>query len=125
VERDASGNLRLKDVGIFVRDQIVRYFSARDTEVTIKYIDPSYIIRSLPANVLDSEYCLLLGKHAVHAGMAGRTDMVAGYWHQTFTHIPIAVAVAHRKTIDPSGEIWQRVLEATGQPAVMLAADVR
>ena len=121
VERDASGNLRLKDVGVFVRDEIIRYFSARHTEVTIKYIDPSYIIRSLPANALDSEYCLLLGQHAVHAGMAGRTDMVVGYWNQTFTHIPIAVAVAHRKTINPSGEIWQRVLEATGQPAVLRA----
>lgn len=124
-ERDPSGNLRLKDVGVFVRDEIIRYFSARNTEVTIKYIDPSYIIRSLPANALDSEYCLLLGQHAVHAGMAGRTDMVVGYWNQTFTHVPIAVAVAHRKTIDPSEESWQRVLEATGQPAVMFPAGVR
>ena len=124
-ERDPSGNLRLKDVGVFVRDEILRYFGTRGNEVTIKYIDPSYTIRSLPANGLDSEYCLLLGQHAVHAGMAGRTDMVVGYWNQTFTHVPITVAVARRKTIDPAGEAWQRVLEATGQPAVMLAAGVR
>ena len=116
---DASGNLRLKDVGVFLRDQIVRYFAEQGTEVTIKYIDPSYIIRSLPANSLDSEYCLVLGQHAVHAGMAGRTEAVVGYWNQHFTHVPISLAVAHRKQLDACGDVWHRVLEATGQPAVM------
>ena len=78
------------------------------------------MIRSLPANAVDSEYCLLLGQHAVHAGMAGRTNMAIGYWNQHFTHLPIALAVARRKKLAPSGEIWQRVLEATGQPAAMI-----
>jgi 6-phosphofructokinase 1 len=117
--RDASGNVRLKDIGVFLREQITHYFAQRHKEVTIKYIDPSYIIRGIPANSVDSEYCLLLGQHAVHAGMAGRTDMVVGYWNQHFTHIPIALAVAQRKQLDPEGEVWQRVLEATGQPVSM------
>jgi 6-phosphofructokinase 1 len=121
-EHDPSGNLRLHDIGVFLRDQITRYFAAQDTEITLKYIDPSYIIRSLPANSIDAEYCLLLGQHAVHAGIAGRTDMVVGYWNQHFTHVPIAVAVANRKQLDPGGEIWQRVLESTGQPASMVRA---
>jgi 6-phosphofructokinase 1 len=98
---------------------LARYFAQRGKEVTIKYIDPSYIIRGIPANSVDSEYCLLLGQHAVHAGMAGRTDMVVGYWNQHFTHIPIEIAVARRKQLDPEGDVWQRVLEATGQPASM------
>jgi 6-phosphofructokinase 1 len=119
VERDPSGNLRLKDIGVFLRDQITQHFAKQGTEVTIKYIDPSYIIRSLPANSIDAEYCLLLGQHAVHAGMAGRTDMVVGFWNQHFTHVPIALTVESRKRFDPRGEIWQRVLEATGQPASM------
>jgi 6-phosphofructokinase 1 len=118
-ERDASGNLRLKDIGTFLRDEITRYFAAGRTEVTIKYIDPSYTIRSLPANSVDSEFCLVLGQHAVHAGMAGRTDMVVGFWNRHFTHVPVSLAVAHRKCIDPAGPLWQRVLEATGQPASM------
>jgi 6-phosphofructokinase 1 len=120
LEHDASGNVRLKDIGVFLRDEIVRYFASQRKEVTIKYIDPSYIIRSLPANAMDSEYCLLLGQHAVHAGMAGRTDMVVGYWNQHFTHMPIALAVARRKQLDPDGAVWRSVLEATGQPAAML-----
>jgi 6-phosphofructokinase 1 len=118
--RDASGNIRLKDIGLFLRDQMTRYFAQRDKEVSIKYIDPSYIIRGIPANAVDSEYCLLLGQHAVHAGMVGRTDMVVGYWNQHFTHLPIALAVARRKQLDPHGEVWHRVLEATGQPASMV-----
>ena len=119
---DASGNVRYHDIGVFLRDQMARYFAERGKEVTIKYIDPSYIIRGIPANSVDSEYCLLLGQHAVHAGLAGRTDMVVGYWNQRFTHIPISVAVARRKQLDPEGDVWQRVLEATGQPASMASA---
>jgi len=114
-----SGNLRLWDIGVFLRNQITRHFAEQGTEVTIKYIDPSYIIRSLPANSIDAEYCLLLGQHAVHAGMAGRTAMVVGYWNQHFTHVPMVLTVAHRKQLESRGEVWQRVLEATGQPALM------
>jgi 6-phosphofructokinase 1 len=122
LERDPSGNLRLKDIGRFLRDEMQRYFTHRGMDVTIKYIDPSYIIRGVPANALDSEYCLLLGQQAVHAGMAGRTAMVVGFWNQHFTHVPIAVAVAQRQRLDPHDETWQRVLDATGQPASMVAA---
>jgi len=120
--RDASGNVRLGDIGTFLRDAIEAHLKARRIEHTVKYIDPSYQIRSLPANALDSAYCLALGQHAVHAGMAGRTDLVIGYWNQSFTHVPVPLAVSGRKEIDPAGPAWQRVLEATGQPASMAAA---
>jgi 6-phosphofructokinase 1 len=122
-ERDASGNLRLKDVGVFLRDEISRYLKSRAVDFSIKYIDPSYIIRSLPANAIDSEFCLILGQHAVHAGMAGYTDIVIGYWNHHFTHVPIHLAVAHRKQLDPNGPEWQGVLQATGQPALMFGVN--
>lgn len=124
-KRDASGNLRLKDIGVFLRDQIERYFADRHIEATVKYIDPSYIIRSLPANAVDSEFCLVLGQNAVHAGMTGRTAMVVGYWNHHFTHVPIHVAVSRRKQLNPQGEVWQRVLQATGQPAAMVGQRLR
>ena len=91
----------------------------RGQPMAIKYIDPSYIIRSLPANSIDSEYCLLLGQHAVHAGMSGRTGMMVGYWNQRFTHVPLRLATGQRKQIRPDGKVWQRVLGATGQPRSM------
>ncbi len=116
---DASGNVRLKDIGQFLHERIAAYFAGRGREVTIKYIDPSYTIRSLPANSIDAEFCLMLGQHAAHAGLAGKTDTVIGYWNQRFTHVPIPLAVASRKTLDPSGATWQCVLEATGQPVAM------
>ena len=115
-ERDRSGNLKLRDVGLFLKDAIQTYFSGRGLDTTLKYIDPSYIIRSVPANAFDAEYCLKLGQHAAHAGLSGCTNMVVGYWHGLFTHVPVAVAVAERKKLDPHGPVWQRVLEATGQP---------
>lgn len=115
-QRDASGNVRFSDLGIFLKDQITEYFRGLGQKVELKYIDPSYTIRSLPANARDSAFCLLLGQNAVHAGMAGKTDMVVGFWNHQFIHLPIAMAVSQRKKIDPEGWIWSSVLATTGQP---------
>lgn len=117
--RDASGNKRLGDCGVFLKKAIEAHLAARGLDHTVKYIDPSYIIRSLPANALDSEYCLALGQHAVHAGMSGRTDLMVGYWNQHFTHVPLQLITGKRRYLDPHGELWQRVLAATGQPSRM------
>ena len=112
---DASGNRRLLPIGQFLKQRIRQYFEQRGLAMTLKHIDPSYTIRSLPAGALDSAFCLLLGQHAVHAAMAGRTDMVVGYWNQHFIHLPIPLAVAQRKQVDAGGALWQQVLSATGQ----------
>jgi 6-phosphofructokinase 1 len=118
-ERDASGNIRFQDIGIFLRDQINAYMKKAGMEVTLKYIDPSYMIRSMPANPHDSVFCLLLGHNAVHAGLAGKTKMVVGYWRGEYTHVPIPLAVSERKQIDPNDRLWSSVLASTGQPREM------
>jgi 6-phosphofructokinase 1 len=115
-QRDVSGNIRLGDIGIFLKDQIMAYFKDTGVEVTLKYIDPSYTIRSMPATAPDSAFCLMLGHNAVHAGMAGRTNMVVGSWRDEFTHVPVSVAVSKRKQIDPTDNLWTGVLSSTGQP---------
>ena len=116
---DRSGNAKLGDIGVILRDRIVRHFASKRSELTLKYIDPSYAIRSVPANAHDAAFCLLLGHAAVHAGMTGRTQMVVGWWNHRFTHVPMALTVAERKTIDPDGALWSAVLAATGQPSDM------
>jgi 6-phosphofructokinase 1 len=118
-ERDASGNVKYGDIGIFLRDAIKSYFQRAGTEINLKYIDPSYTIRSVPANPHDSAFCLLLGHSAVHAGMSGRTNMVVSFWNHQFTHVPISLAVSQRKKIDPKGMLWSSVLASTGQPKEM------
>jgi 6-phosphofructokinase 1 len=115
-DRDASGNVRYGDIGVFLRDRIKAHFSRSGHPVELKYIDPSYTIRSLPANARDSAFCLLLGQNAVHAAMAGKTNMVVGNWNQQGTHVPISLAVSQRKKLDPEGWIWNSVLAITGQP---------
>lgn len=115
VPRDASGNLRMRGVGALLRDRIERHFSEQRQEVSVKFIDPSYLVRSGPANASDSELCLRLGQHAVHAAMAGCTRLLVGSWHGHFTHVPIALATARQRQIDPAGPLWRSVLEATGQ----------
>jgi len=119
-ERDASGNILHSDIGIFLRDVIKDHFKKTGMEITLKYIDPSYTIRSVPANPHDSALCVLLGHNAVHAGMAGRTGIIIGFWNQHFTHVPIPLAVAERKKIDPEGWVWRSVLSSTGQPRDMV-----
>jgi 6-phosphofructokinase 1 len=118
-ERNASGNIKYGDIGVFLRDAIKDHFKRVGMEISLKYIDPSYTIRSVPANPHDSAFCLLLGQSAVHAGMAGRTNMVVGFWNHQFTHVPISLAVSQRKKIDPEGALWSSVLASTGQPRDM------
>jgi 6-phosphofructokinase 1 len=115
-ELDASGNRKLGDIGLFLKEHILAYFGARNVDVKMKYIDPSYTIRSQPANAHDSAFCLLLGHSAAHAALAGRTNTVVGYWKGEFTHVPIPLAVSRRKQIDPDGWLWSSVVASTGQP---------
>jgi len=115
-DHDASGNVKLKDIGVLLRDEIENYFKSKNISITLKYIDPSYIIRSVPANASDSIFCAQLGQFAVHAALAGKTDMIVGQWHDVFTHVPIPSTVASRKKISPEGPLWLNVLESTGQP---------
>jgi 6-phosphofructokinase 1 len=114
---DASGNARLADVGALLRRKIAEGFASAGDELSLRYVDPGYAIRSVPANGWDAVYCLRLAQAAVHAAMAGRTAMVVGRWHGRFVHIPIPVATGGRNQVDPNGDLWMSVLEATGQPA--------
>jgi 6-phosphofructokinase 1 len=116
---DPSGNIKLYDIGVYLKERIQSYFHERDMEISLKYIDPSYMIRSLPANANDHVYCSFLGRDAVHAGMAGKTNMIIGYWNNFFVHVPMPLTVGERKRMDPDGKIWQTVLESTGQGSLV------
>ncbi|TGL47558.1 ATP-dependent 6-phosphofructokinase [Leptospira wolffii] len=123
-ERDASGNLRLGDIGVFLKNSIMDFFKKEKLDVNLKYIDPSYIIRSVPANPEDSIFCGFLAQNAVHAAMAGKTDMVIGIWNNVFTHLPIDIAIQERKVLQPTkSTLWRTLLASTGQPPYMTASD--
>jgi 6-phosphofructokinase 1 len=113
---DASGNVRLKDIGFVLRDRITRHFHERAVDITLKYIDPSYQIRSVPAAPGDSVFCWNMARNAVHAAMAGNTEMLIGQWHGRFVHVPLPLATRFRKQVDVNEDLWMSVIEATGQP---------
>ncbi|MDY3563494.1 ATP-dependent 6-phosphofructokinase [Gemmata sp. JC673] len=117
-ERDASGNPRFNDIGVFLKQKITEDFAAANLELNLKYFDPSYFVRSVKANPFDAVYCLRLAHNAVHAAMAGRTEVVVSRWHGRFVLLPIPLAVRARHTVDPNGDLWLSVLESTGQPPV-------
>lgn len=118
-EKDASGNIKFRDIGVFLKEKITAYFRDQNIPMSLKYIDPSYIIRSAPANPNDSIYCSRLGAHAVHAAMAGKTQTLISMLNNKFVHIPIKIAVSERNQINAEGALWRDVLENTRQPASM------
>ncbi|MEO6600908.1 MAG: ATP-dependent 6-phosphofructokinase [Polyangiaceae bacterium] len=113
---DASGNAKLNDIGLVLRDRINAHAKARGLEITLKYLDPSYHIRSVPASPADSVYCWNMARNAVHAALAGNTEMLIGRWHGRFVHVPMPLATRYRKQVDTHGDLWTSVIESTGQP---------
>ncbi len=118
--RDKSGNAKLKDSGTWMRDRLADAFKQQARDVTIKYFDPSYTIRSVPASPSDSVYCWNMARNAVHAAMAGNTEMIVGRWHGRFVHVPMPLTTRSRKQVDPNDDLWTSVIEATGQPKSFL-----
>ena len=119
-ELDASGNIKLGDIGILLKDKITEYFKKEKIHINLKYIDPSYQIRSAPASPSDSIYCERLGNNAVHAAMAGKTKIVIGLVHGKYVHLPISLVTAKRNKVNPEGSMWRDAMDATGQPILMV-----
>lgn len=113
--KDASGNVLKYDIGTYLLERITEYFKEIDVPLTTKYFDPSYSIRSVPASGTDQILCHRLAENAVHAAMAGRTNVVMGYWNRNFVNVPIEAATHERQMIDLGGSLWRSVLASTGQ----------
>ena len=117
--RDASGNVLKKDIGTFLKKAIEDHFAAKGEKTSVKYFDPSYMIRSVPAQGADAIHCYMLAKNAVHAAMAGRTNCVVGKCADVYMLVPIALATAERQKVDPNGPLWQAVVDVTRQAEYM------
>jgi 6-phosphofructokinase 1 len=113
---DPSGNLKLGDIGVYLKERIKEHMKKKKIPTTVKYLDPSYSIRSRAPTPNDSIFCSQLAQMAVHAGMSGRTGMVVGYFNGQFTHLPMKVATMKRKKVDLESQLWLSILELTGQP---------
>lgn len=116
ISKDASGNLQYEDIGLFFKHEIQTFMADQQIPVTIKYIDPSYLVRSCGPTPNDAIFCAQLGQMAVHAGMSGHTGLVIGYHHGQFTHLPMSLTTQERKHVDLESSLWLSVLESTGQP---------
>ena len=122
--KDASGNVLKDDIGVLLREELIASFDQVGMPVTVKYIDPSYIIRSAPATASDSIFCTKLGLHGVHGAMAGKTNFVVGRRNNKFVYLPIELVIGERKMIDPEDDLWLNVIETTGQPISMKNEEV-
>jgi 6-phosphofructokinase 1 len=114
--QDQSGNRHYGDIGVYLKEQICKYFREEGIDVSLKYIDPSYMIRSVPANTADRLLSDQMARYGVHAAMAGNTDVLIGHWNNLFVHVPICTAITKKKRMEVSGDLWTNVLLSTGQP---------
>jgi len=114
-QKDASGNILKKDIGNLLKDSISAHFKSLGVASSVKYFDPSYSIRSVPARGTDAIRCYMLARNAVHAAMAGRTNCVVGTLGESYTLVPIPLATIERQTVPLTGDLWRGVMDATGQ----------
>jgi 6-phosphofructokinase 1 len=114
-ERDASGNILKHDIGEYLRRRLSAHFGQEPWHGSVKYFDPSYSIRSVPALGTDAILCNMLAKHAVHAAMAGKTNCVIGVPHGDYALIPIHLATKERRQLNLRSDLWRAVLDATRQ----------
>jgi 6-phosphofructokinase 1 len=119
-KHDAGGNVKMEDVGVYLRSRIYEHFEGKKIEINLKYIDPSYAIRSSPANPDDSIYCERLGNAAAHAAMTGKTKIIIGLVNNEFVHLPIKTVITHRNKVNPESSLWRDTLDATHQPPLMV-----
>lgn len=116
---DRSGNMIFGDIGLYLKERINDYFQEKDMEINLKYIDPSYIVRSSRADANDAYYCNRLGSHAVHAAMSGRTGVLVSLVNTFYVNLPMEAVISRRSSVDPESSLWRDVVEATRQPALM------
>lgn len=115
IERDNSGNPKLGDICGLIHEKIRNYFGLKGLECIVKFIDPSYMIRSVPANAADRVYCTFLGQQAVHAAMAGKTGMVVTHLKSSMVHLPLELVALKRRNLNIHSDYWVTVMESTGQ----------
>lgn len=124
-EKDASGNKKLPAIGEFMKNQIIAHFAKHGKTATVKYIDPSYTVRSVAANAADSLYCMQLAQNAVHGAMAGLTGFSVGLCNNRMVFLPIPELVATSpRSMNPGGRTWERVLALTRQPNTVPKASI-
>ncbi|CAA0821309.1 ATP-dependent 6-phosphofructokinase 3 [Striga hermonthica] len=119
-EQDASGNKLLQDVGLWISQKIKEHFTKQNNiPITLKYIDPTYMIRAIPSNAADNVYCTLLAQSAVHGAMAGYTGFTSGLVNGHQTYIPFYRITEKQNMVVITDRMWARLLSSTNQPSFL------
>lgn len=114
-KEDASGNRKPGDIAAHLMGRMASHLADKGLRHSFKYIDPSYMVRSVPACASDKIYAAALGQHAVHAAMSGRTGMVVAEIMDKFVHLPLELVSQKRRTLAQNGLLWRSVLDCTQQ----------
>ncbi|XP_060208408.1 ATP-dependent 6-phosphofructokinase 6-like isoform X2 [Lycium barbarum] len=124
-EQDASGNKLLQDVGLWVSHKIRNHFEKKlKMPITLKYIDPTYMIRAVPSNASDNVYCTILAQSCVHGAMAGYTGFTSGVVNGRQTYLPFNRITEKQNKVVITDRMWARLLSSTNQPSFLSTKDI-
>ncbi|XP_037474293.1 ATP-dependent 6-phosphofructokinase 3-like [Triticum dicoccoides] len=122
-QQDASGNKLLLDIGLWLTHKIKDHFKSKKMEMTIKYIDPTYMIRAIPSNATDNVYCTLLAHSAIHGAMAGYSFTIVMV-NGRHAYIPFYRVTSTRNKVKITDRMWARLLSPTNQPSFLSQKDI-
>ena len=121
VHSDKSGNIYPPDIGSILKDEIIKYAKEKHgMEVTLKYIDPTYMVRAVPAIPSDKHLCSVLAQNAVHGAMAGFTNFTCGIVRGVSAYLPIELIAKQKEAVIAKGDRnWMRLVASTGQTTLL------
>ena len=107
------------DVGPWLCAQL----KANLESISLKYVDPSYAVRSAPSNAADTIFCSRLAQHAAHGALGGSTAFAVGTVNTHYVEIPLQDFANRAAVCAVTGRIFGDLVRSTGQPAFDNDAD--
>ncbi|KAJ7526003.1 hypothetical protein O6H91_17G077200 [Diphasiastrum complanatum] len=115
---DDSGNVANLDIGPWLSKQLKQWWKEKypDRLFTVKYIDPTYMVRAIPSNATDTIYCTLLAHSTIHGAMAGYTGFVGGVVNGNYCYIPLDQVAQAKHFVNVNDHTWAWVRSVSNQP---------
>eukprot|EP00668_Euglena_longa_P014128 GGOE01018102.1.p1 GENE.GGOE01018102.1~~GGOE01018102.1.p1 ORF type:complete len:494 (+),score=144.75 GGOE01018102.1:38-1483(+) len=105
--KDPTGHNIYEDTGKWLKKAIETHWQETGQEGKVFLIDPSYMLRSVPANTGDNMFCIQLAQAAVHTAYSGYSGVTVGRYHDLYGVMPIEMVVSGLRKVNPKGSLWQ------------------
>ena len=113
-----SNGRPVEDIGLVIKKEIIEKSEELGIEVNLKYMDPTYVVRAVPANEYDCNLCAKLAESAVHCAFAGFTNFSVGMINNKPCMIPLEkMCGKSERKVEFNSDDYLMLLASTGQPS--------